>query len=428
METINFSIPVNVFNYRQSENSLYSYAKLKIFYVGETEDKRLFTKEFSDNLLKSLPYVPVVGYYNEEDEDFEGHNNLQYIYGVVPENNTIEYITEDGKEYAVCDIILYTGRKDETGKIAQKIVGKQHSLELNPENTKYLINKDENGSVINVEFVEGTLIGLSVLGDNQKPAFEGSGFFTRSLEMKEIFEGFKEEIAKFNKVEKTFNALDVAINFIKLSISEKVELLYSLLYPIFGEYMFIEQVFDDYLVVSYFDERDGFQYSKVPYSIGEDEKIKLGISEKVLPRYLTKEEIENIENMSLRIATLERDGVNEEGQNQETKNTEETNKGDFSTTALNNSEREELNSFRRERKINLINSFSDDLPKEFLNKLIEKIDECSFEELEVTLSKEFTKITKENSSIQKGKGLNTLMYTEPRQSVDSLKELIDRYK
>ena len=40
--------------------------------------------------------------------------------------------------------------------------------------------------------------------------------------------------------------------------------------------MFIEQVFDDYLIVSYFDERDGFQYSRVFYSIDEDEKIKLG--------------------------------------------------------------------------------------------------------------------------------------------------------
>jgi hypothetical protein len=59
---------------------LYSYAKLKIFYIGQTGDKRLFTKEFSDNLLKSLPYVPVVGYYSEEEEDFVGHQPRNTIY------------------------------------------------------------------------------------------------------------------------------------------------------------------------------------------------------------------------------------------------------------------------------------------------------------------------------------------------------------
>lgn len=192
---IKLSVPVTLFNYEASENPLYSMAKLKIFYIGQTADKRLFTKQFSDELLKTLPYVPVVGYYNAEKEDFEGHNpSLQHIYGVVPESTKVEYIKEDNKEFAVCDIILYTGRKDETGEIAQKIVGKAHSLELNPEDTTYKVNKDANGRIQNIEFTSGSLVGLSVLGDDQKPAFTGSEFFTvKEDNFQEILDGFKTE-------------------------------------------------------------------------------------------------------------------------------------------------------------------------------------------------------------------------------------------
>ena len=47
--------------------------QVKDFYVGQTGDGRLFTKKFSDQLIESLPYVSVVGYYDEESEDFIGH-------------------------------------------------------------------------------------------------------------------------------------------------------------------------------------------------------------------------------------------------------------------------------------------------------------------------------------------------------------------
>lgn len=197
---VNFSIPVHLYDYRESDNSLYSYAKLKIFYVGMTGDKRLFTKQFSDNLLKSLPYVPVVGFYDEETDDFKGHHReIQNIYGIVPEDTTMEYIEEDGKEYAVCDVILYTGRRDKTGEIAQKIIGKQHSLELNPDNTTYKINKDANGKVQSIEFKSGSLLGLSILGDGEKPAFAGSEFFTEQSQFMEMFEEFRKQLDVFAK-------------------------------------------------------------------------------------------------------------------------------------------------------------------------------------------------------------------------------------
>ena len=51
--------------------------------------------------------MPVVGYYDKEEEDFKGHHSeVQYIYGVVPESTTIEYITEDDKR--ICGVRHYS--------------------------------------------------------------------------------------------------------------------------------------------------------------------------------------------------------------------------------------------------------------------------------------------------------------------------------
>ena len=178
----NFSIPAFIEELTpDAANAKYSHGKLKIFYVGETVDHRVFSKEFSDKLLATAAYTPVVGYYSVADEDFIGHNNnVQHIYGLIPESAEMSYVedTERGVTFAVTDVILYTGRPDETGTIAAKIIGKQHSLELNPDTVKYRINRDETGAFKSIEFIDGELIGLSVLGDNDRPAFSGSEFFS----------------------------------------------------------------------------------------------------------------------------------------------------------------------------------------------------------------------------------------------------------
>ena len=73
-------------------------AKLKIFFIGKTEDKRVFTKQFAENLLETLPGTPIVAYYDEDKEDFIGHNKVQYIYGYVPSDCTSEFKSLDGKQ------------------------------------------------------------------------------------------------------------------------------------------------------------------------------------------------------------------------------------------------------------------------------------------------------------------------------------------
>ena len=63
----------------QTPDSLYTRGILDVFYVGETADGRLFTKEFSDKLLQTIAYAPVVSHYNEDTDDFEGHAAQQEV-------------------------------------------------------------------------------------------------------------------------------------------------------------------------------------------------------------------------------------------------------------------------------------------------------------------------------------------------------------
>ena len=280
-----FSIPAFVENLVQDEaNAKYSKAKLKIYYVGETVDKRVFTKEFSDKLLSTIAYTPVVGFYSISDDDFVGHNNVQHIYGLVPENPTLEYVedAQTGATFAVTDVLLYTGRPDEIGVVASKIVGKQHSLELDPHTVKYVINRDECGNFKNIEFTEGELIGLSVLGDNDTPAFSGSEFFS-AQELPEFITD-----ANQGKYQALFNAM---FN-VEPTAEEVVTEIYRTLdsQRIYG--YICEHKPEDYVVIC----SDYGIYNRYKMTRGADGELELTFECTVRGRYISDEEIEVLAN------------------------------------------------------------------------------------------------------------------------------------
>lgn len=194
---ISLSVPATIYSFGETEkilshNKYVTHCKLKIFYVGQTPDKRVFTKQFSDQLLQTLPGTPVVAYYDEEGDDFVGHNVVQYVFGYVPETATIGYQKEGDVTFAVTDVLLFTGRGDNIGEVAKKIIGKQHSLELDPESVEYTIVR-ANNKIQSMTFTKASFIGLSVLGDKEKPAFTGSSFFTDDgSELDTFVRSFKE--------------------------------------------------------------------------------------------------------------------------------------------------------------------------------------------------------------------------------------------
>ena len=158
-----------------------SKARLRIFYKGFNHNQGYITDEFAEKLLSSLPYTPVVGIFNDLVKDFGGHNqdrNVAKIYGVVPQDPHFaweDYLDSNGvmRTYACTDVYLFTGRYD----AAKLIPGKQQSMELDTKTIRgdwQVINEyGQEGFV----YTDAQFIGLSVLGDDKTPCFEGSAFY-----------------------------------------------------------------------------------------------------------------------------------------------------------------------------------------------------------------------------------------------------------
>ena len=253
---INFSSwPAQLYDFtKDNENEKFTRCKLKVFYEGETADHRLFSAAFAAEMKKSLPYTPVVGFYDEEQEDFVGHATEQQIYGMVdPCAEITDYVDpDDGNKWCVCDVVLYTERPDKVGDIAQKIVGHKQSLEIDPKTVKYTINYDSRKHFKNIEFTAGSFIGLSVLGDSEKPAFTGSEFFSLnedliSSKMKEKLDLLSKYCADRHqeKLGGTKNNMNYT-EFVKLSwgeLSEKVSLAFAKEYS--EAYTYMIDMYDD---------------------------------------------------------------------------------------------------------------------------------------------------------------------------------------
>ena len=56
-------------------NPLISKCQIKVCYVGDTTNRNesVITKETAKKLANSLPGSPIVGYYNEDIQDFDEH-------------------------------------------------------------------------------------------------------------------------------------------------------------------------------------------------------------------------------------------------------------------------------------------------------------------------------------------------------------------
>lgn len=444
-----YSIPAYLSNFSTSEDRR-TYADLKVFYVGETSDGRVFNQDFADKLVLSLPYTPVVAFFSDLKDDFIGHNTTQYIYGIVRHDANIRYEEdENGTKWLITSVMLYSDRLDNIGEVAKKIVGKQHSLEMDPNKTKYKIIK-ENGKQ-KIVFTESSLLGLSVLGDSQQPAFTGSEFFTINdfTDVRERFENFFSFLQNKDRGEQMerehFQKLS---EFVKLSYTEKMAKVAEAVRTQLGDNYcsYLVDMNDEKAVfVIYNWETGKEEYHAYGYSITEEENVTLTSDNRVYPVYLTMEEREKLESLSTKPQSFEEekesqdnpddedgdeedtkpkkeenaankpesnpDGEqfnsptavettpevkNEEGQSAKNKETNYSN--DPSIAALTRSEREELEGYRREKKIGLINSYSEELSSNILEGFKKKVDELTFTDLEVALALEFRKVIMQNKA------------------------------
>lgn len=186
-------------------NETITKARLRVFHLGENVNGSFITKEFAENLLKTIPYCPTKGIYDQGAADFLGHDKPDSgrIYGVVPENPNLSWEDirdEDGilQTYACVDVYLYTALYKEAGDI----VGKAQSMELFPESIEGEWTILDGIPIYT--YSRATFLGLQVLGDDRTPCFPDSAFFEENKD-----KGTEEMVAfLFTKVMEMEKMLD----------------------------------------------------------------------------------------------------------------------------------------------------------------------------------------------------------------------------
>lgn len=312
-----FSIPAYLSDFKEEETNR-TIAKLKVFYKGETGDGRIFTDEFAEQVATTIPYAPVVAFYDEEKEDFVGHNHTQYIYGLVRGDAEVGFEKgEDGNEWLVSEVMLYTDRVDNIGEVAKKIVGQPHSLELDPNTVKYEFVK-VNGKR-KLKFLEGNLVGLSVLGTNEQPAFTGSEFFKVGDDLKAKFDMFIAHLTEKKERGMTMNpnleTIQKYAEFLSLSYTQKMQAAYDILlerYKDSAVTVYVCEMADDRVVYEVYDWNDDtLKTYRDAVEVADNTVTLSNTPVEVIKTYATQEELDAIA-VSAAAANAEADGDGEE--------------------------------------------------------------------------------------------------------------------
>lgn len=172
-------------------NSSFDKGLLRVCYAGENRNKSYIAKEDLERCVKTLPYVPVVGNYIREEEDFGGHDvefvtdsdgtvrmvNKTQPVGVVPADADIyfeTFVDDDGneKEYLYTTVLLWK-RQEAYKKIKEDGIV-SHSMEITVKDGESI---DGIYHIYDFEFT-----ALCLLGENTEPCFEDSALevFTTS--------------------------------------------------------------------------------------------------------------------------------------------------------------------------------------------------------------------------------------------------------
>ena len=173
-------------------NPLISKCMIKVCYVGEDPNRNgsIITKEVAREMANSLPGSPIVGFYNEDTQDFEGHNkhleikdgNVVFVsdtrpYGFVDlgakvwfqkflDDNSVE------REYLCTEGFIWTGQYPESQRIIDK--GNNQSMELDEKTFVGVWTKTDNSPKEFLIVNEAIISKLCVLGEDVEPCFEGA--------------------------------------------------------------------------------------------------------------------------------------------------------------------------------------------------------------------------------------------------------------
>lgn len=226
-ESIAINTPIEMINVTPI-NPLISKCQIKVCYVGDEPNRNgtIITREFAKELANSLPGSPIVGFYNEHDEDFEEHNwELKLQDGEFKFNPTtrpygfvdlgakvwFQKFLDDDKvehEYLVTEGYLWTGQYPEAQRVIEK--GNNQSMELDENHfSGSWTNPDNNGIqffIIN----EAIISKLCILGEDFEPCFEGAQVTKVQFSFDEDFKA--KLFAMMNEVKQVLNEGGVSVD------------------------------------------------------------------------------------------------------------------------------------------------------------------------------------------------------------------------
>ena len=287
-------------------NPLISKCQIKVCYVGDepNRNRSVITKETAKQMANSLPGCPIVGFFNEEKNDFEEHNRIIDIsngqfkikdttrpYGFVDLGAKVWFqkFLDDGmneREYMMTEGWLWTGQYPECRRILAH--GNNQSMELDEELINAHWSKDGNGDPKFFIINEAIISKLCTLGEANEPCFEGASIGAPTIQF--AFEdGFKEQlfsmISELNDYlnkggEKVFTRYAVEIG----------DALWTALYShVEGTYG-IESVCEDgeqkFAVLTDADNK----YYRLDFSVAEDGAITFAAEATLLEEYTPSEE------------------------------------------------------------------------------------------------------------------------------------------
>lgn len=175
-------------------NPLISKCQIKVCYVSDEPNRNqsIITKEAAIKIANSLPGSPIVGYFDEEAQDFTGHEKTLEIkddkicvteetkpYGFVDLHAQVWFqkFVDDGeqiREYLMTEGYLWTGQYPECKRVIKK--GNNQSMEIS-DDPKFLDahwTKDINGKPQFFIINEALISKLCILGEDREPCFEGA--------------------------------------------------------------------------------------------------------------------------------------------------------------------------------------------------------------------------------------------------------------
>ena len=227
-------------------NNQFSLGRARVFYEGPNVNRTIISPEVARELIKTIPGTPIVGRFNSESDDFEGHGEGQIAYGFVPlEPNPMKVeVTEDvyglpvKRTYYEVDAIIWDGRFPEAKKILDE--EKSLSMELNPDTLEGEFEIYDDKAYLKITNAE--FYGITVLGDGHTPCFKDAKFLQTYTSMLSAYEALmkgqesnmggkdmpitEEEVVEVKETEATINNEEISVDEAseeKVSVEEAKE-------------------------------------------------------------------------------------------------------------------------------------------------------------------------------------------------------------